>query len=851
MVKKVLLISLIIFLIGGVFASCEVGNLSHSIESSYTKSSNIIGWVNMSFTNEPATNKFTDSLENSISLIDLLKAGTNNYDYNCTPENCESFYTASSPNETKIIHLDAGESKLIGFKLNGWKISSINSISFKIKSNATANCSNQLKLNLFNNEIIDAGNNKTTQDSCQEKKFGCYADSYATDFSLNEYGYCQKIRLSEAPSFFVGAKIKNDSGHGNVTMKLYDKEGDDLGSCEINENKINNYFSDEYCSINYSVPKQDYYFVCISSYYEGYKIKGYNKNNGCGFYRGYSSFGDEMPAAYSIFAQSKKFDSVGTLQIEDFSYESEDYLLNKYGSLEDCENKACIIPIKIISGTDNQEINLTDLEIEINTILGQITIKNFYNISETSAKIDSDFQKIYLEKGNFSVPDQIGNYTFNLKFNNNLLFSQIVNVKKTASIISVNPLTTAVALPTTFRVRLDNDENITKYSWDFGDNSTIETITNQAKHTYNNLTNYPLKITIEDKDGTKISKTFNILVGSANQVLNNSIDEKLQQILNIKTEIFNYDSFSAKAIKNILNLNETEHKILEIKHNYTLTNIEEEYKNLLTQILEIEIPQNISKTFNIDLGIFFPKKENINLEALKFISNETYESEKDEQYKNSILTKGGQEISMNEYSANYKGGETMLVRVFEIKTNQESYLIIKDMENLKFEDNLTYESGYYYKILENSETTKFYTTEKINIEDLPLFISPDFSDLVLFDIGTPEEAGKEFKWVLFVIAIIILILIIFGIYLFLKKWYKEKYENYLFKDKNDLYNMVRYIQNSKQNKMDDLTIKKNLKKAKWNSEQIKYIMKKYAGKKTGMPELFKKKTAKTSYQKIY
>ena len=94
MVKKILLISLMVFLIASVSASYEVGNLSHSIQKSYTGGSNILGWVNMSFANKPATNNFTDSFGNSISLIDLLKAGTNNYDYNCTPENCESYYSA-------------------------------------------------------------------------------------------------------------------------------------------------------------------------------------------------------------------------------------------------------------------------------------------------------------------------------------------------------------------------------------------------------------------------------------------------------------------------------------------------------------------------------------------------------------------------------------------------------------------------------------------------------------------------------------------------------------------------------------------------------------------------------------
>jgi len=71
----------------------------------------------------------------------------------------------------------------------------------------------------------------------------------------------------------------------------------------------------------------------------------------------------------------------------------------------------------------------------------------------------------------------------------------------------------------------------------------------------------------------------------------------------------------------------------------------------------------------------------------------------------------------------------------------------------------------------------------------------------------------------------------------LQEWYKKKYENYLFKNKNDLYNMVNYVNNSKKRGLKNKEIADNLKKAKWSSEQVKYVMKKYAGKRTGMFEL--------------
>ena len=83
--------------------------------------------------------------------------------------------------------------------------------------------------------------------------------------------------------------------------------------------------------------------------------------------------------------------------------------------------------------------------------------------------------------------------------------------------------------------------------------------------------------------------------------------------------------------------------------------------------------------------------------------------------------------------------------------------------------------------------------------------------------------------------IIFVILLGIGVYFILKKWYKEKYENYLFKNKNNLYNIVTYVHGAKQHGKKDNEIVKDLRNAGWNNEQINYVMKKYSGKNTGMP----------------
>jgi hypothetical protein len=57
-------------------------------------------------------------------------------------------------------------------------------------------------------------------------------------------------------------------------------------------------------------------------------------------------------------------------------------------------------------------------------------------------------------------------------------------------------------------------------------------------------------------------------------------------------------------------------------------------------------------------------------------------------------------------------------------------------------------------------------------------------------------------------------------------WYKHRYENFLFKNRNDLYNIVNFVKNAKNSGLSNSEIKEKLKKAGWTGEQIVYVLKK-------------------------
>ena len=116
--KKWVIIALLLVLVGGVFASFEIGDLSHQITTDYGPGENIRGWINMSFEDEPVDSLFKDSEDNTVTLIKLLESDSSLSagDYNCTPFDCGVNYDEENGDESKTIELDEGDEKLIGFR---------------------------------------------------------------------------------------------------------------------------------------------------------------------------------------------------------------------------------------------------------------------------------------------------------------------------------------------------------------------------------------------------------------------------------------------------------------------------------------------------------------------------------------------------------------------------------------------------------------------------------------------------------------------------------------------------------------------------------------------------------------
>jgi hypothetical protein len=144
-----------------------------------------------------------------------------------------------------------------------------------------------------------------------------------------------------------------------------------------------------------------------------------------------------------------------------------------------------------------------------------------------------------------------------------------------------------------------------------------------------------------------------------------------------------------------------------------------------------------------------------------------------------------------------------------------------------------YKSGTYIAL--SGEDIEFILTGKVNFIDLGAYISPIVSEVG--DYEEPIFISKKYPtlWVSFWLILVVIFTLV--IYIVLQEWYKKYYQSYLFKNGDDLYNLINFIYNSRNSKLSDDIIRKKLSVNKWSGEQIDYAIKKLDGRRTGMFEI--------------
>lgn len=834
------------------------GNLSYSIDKLYSPGEMMRGWINISFDGQSASSFLESSFNESynISLIDLIKTDSNlGFFYECKPLSCSSDYSGSGADTSKTFDIGENESALFGFNLSGKKdISDITTFSMKVQSDNPETEKFPLSI-----DFLDDGQKEWQAYSASEnfgiENLGCFVGVSTSTAFISQTPYCEVISLAQSPRVEIGSYVE---GEGSVYFEMRIEKADGSGTYKTCTTSATGSGVQRIGCVptDFSVNEKGDYFVCVkvisSADINKYEIE-YEEKNTCGFTGDYTGLYDYD---FEIFARPKTYTASINFTLNNAELAKaqspetniEEYLKNYITSTynNNC-SKGCIIPVRIFSGVE-QKIDFTNLSLTYTSGIATITNK-FYNIQEKPAEISSGFQKLSLDEAGFKIPGDYGNHSISIKLDGEELLSDEIFVMSVAAVQSLTPRKTAVKYPTRFTVTASSG-NITGYSWNFGDGTTdITGINSSVMHTYSSVGSYIVNISITDISGKVSSGWFNVSVGPASEIVPSLLNDAEKNLNNIKNYITPFSAFEQKEVNKALNFDEIKNKITQLKESAAKATYEQEYETILGELLGIKLPETIAKTAVSEQILFYPEEETINLEILKKISGTDYDSTKEEQYKGAILswveTNAATMLIYSEISASYDGGqERPLLKVFNVKvvkeTEDDVYLVIKKIKDLSFEADYSEkdESGYEYIILKEKETEiSFSTTENVDFVSLPMFVSPGISKLVLTEIKETGEEKKSRRWTIFTIILISVILLAIGTWIFLQIWYKRKYENFLFKDRNQLYNLVNFIEVEKKKGTSEKEMSEKLKKSGWNSEQITYALKKYMGKRTGMPEI--------------
>ncbi|MBI2043199.1 PKD domain-containing protein [Candidatus Pacearchaeota archaeon] len=863
MKKAVIFLLLVILVSNFISADFTNGNLSRSIEKKYPLGSSLRGWINISLNEESVNSLFETGFGDGISLVDLMdlnkfEAGVN---YTCSPLDCASDYSSvdESGESIKEITLGSRESKVFGLRFLGETIDEINGFSMNIQSNAPESTFKQL----FIDVLADGENDWESSDASgnfYNEDFGCFDPLTQTlgETLIITNSFCEKINIPIAPEVEIGAYITDPTNPSASFRFTIDNENGNSASCDVSVlrgGRIGCVPED------FKIDKQEDYYVCIKNNEDdpanyNYKIKFEQAGEICGY-----ATSKQFPKDFQIFAKPGKFAALGTIALNELDGEIGGYILDKYNGK--CANE-CIVPIRITSGKNQQQaVTISDVHINYevdgtfrcyNEEIGICEGGNFpiHNISETPAKITSGFLKILLDYANFSVPGNFGRHNLSLSLNDEPIFSETIEIEKVPQIVSLSPMIAIAALPTEFKVRVNtfnSSARIINYEWDFGDDSPSQKTTeNKTTYTYTEIGEYVVTIMVTDSNRKSSSKSFNIEIATPRNAVNKLLKRNLDNLNNIKAQIENLSLFEQNSLDAILNLDDVESILSDIQQrNATAGSDDNDYISIMADLVTLSIPSSIDITKNVESIPFFPSEESVNLQILKKIGGGNYGNDS-EKYTQAVLAwnaaNSQTKISSKEFTANFEDNPVEILNVFklQISSNPEidgAYLIMPEFENLTFDGDYSEqkEEGYVSIRLEGGETIGFSTIEDIEFSELPAFISPKLSEISIQKEFKILNTEKISDLTLIILVVLLVSLLGFISYITMQQWYKRKYESHLFKNRNDLFNIVSYVHNMKKQGVEDRKVSLGLKKAGWNSEQVAYIMKKYYGKRTGMFEI--------------
>ena len=473
--------------------------------------------------------------------------------------------------------------------------------------------------------------------------------------------------------------------------------------------------------------------------------------------------------------------------------------------------------------------------------------REFYNVDIAKPTITSS--SLNLDLGNiFLIPIATPENSFKFFADNSLVFEKNINIKKGFD-FNVTPRFVFVGIETEFEAF--SGFNITSSKWNFGDETVEEANGKKIKHRYTETGIFNLEVELKRKDGTSSKKTFKINVGNPKESVNFTLRTYSSRLQNISKQIQILSPALKESVLKNLEIDKINSSLQQLAKDYRNASSDADYIRIIDQLLEIRVPFRVfaSEKGELPLAIGFN-----NIDAGYF--KEAVNKEGDGDNKEEIIRWYNQnyksDIKFETISASFEEGTEKLASYFELSVSplsdksEEGYLFINyPFESIKFKQDYGQKSigegsGAYIPIKSETKSFVFVIENGISAKELGAYLAPVKAFAIEKKSECPEgnpECEAKFPLVWLFLGLGIVIVLFFIIYLVVQEWYKKNYEKHLFKNPDDLYNLINFIYNSRNAGLLDNDIRKKLRQTGWSNERISYAFKKLDGKRTGMWEI--------------
>lgn len=871
MKRGLILFLLALLTINFVFAySVNVSNVS--IKTTYGSGELISGNFNLNLT-DALTNLYFSSQFGDVPLRDFLKA--NGQPLSCEGVDCADLISTSGNGATtKTINLVNNQTQNFAFAITENSISSFNQLKINLSTGFPESGVVPLEI-----KIANGLNLKYTQFSNnfdRQVSYGCYnknLSNYDETRKIDSTGFCERVELKESKKYKFGAEVSGSGSARNFEFQLKDSATSQIiAKCNISKSSTDVVqFSDDFSCVaeTANLNPSGNYTLCLKDITSGtiqadqnYKIRSESQGNNCGYY---GNTGSNSTLDYSVYAKLPKYASAGSIN---FNLNSSDgtlsylssYLATYYSS--NCAS-TCTIPIAI-KGID-QSLNVNSVELTYTSpSAGQAAANKIYDVTTTPRKVNFS-GNLNLEKFNWTA-NKFGNQSFNLTLKGdgtkNILNTTLI-ITSMPLVDSVSPINPPAGVETIFFAQVRSVSNYSNFEWNFGDGSpTVYTNVSYAKHTYKNLSQYNMTIKFGSGVYTN-SKTFSINPTNPKDYINSSLEAKRAKVNHANSDISALPSWYKTYIASQVKIDYYQSELNKIESSKVTASTDQDYLAVAASLSNLIVPWAIvnsekrSGTLAGDYSSFdpsvvqqiFPSSTEDNLAVYKpAILNWMLQNTKTTYVMSKLKLLNEQEQFQ----------DLILVYDVSIQSNsdQESYFVIqKDFSQINVKDSIVEvrkigNSSYVLVKPRESVAFSFYVTGS---QEPVMYVSPKLSVLPTntevgvcnFDLVCQKSEGETYKtcrsdcapvvwtWV-WLILFLVLALIAYSI---LQVWYKRKYEEYLFRDREEMFNLISFIENARANKLSNVQIKEVLLTKGWDRDQVEYAILRSEGKNPGMFEI--------------